>query len=79
MGNTSDNKQVIDSPEELSEYIHVTTPSIWLVLIAIAILVAGTLVWATQAKLKTVAEGYAVVENNVAVVYFEHKYSGNIS
>ena len=42
MGNTSDNKQVIDSPEELSEYIHVTTPSIWLVLIAIAILVAGT-------------------------------------
>ena len=78
MGNTSDNKQVIDSPEELSEYIHVTTPSIWLVLIAIAILVAGTLVWASMARLKTVADGYAVVENNVAVVYFDHKYSGNI-
>ena len=36
----------IASPDELSEYIHVTTPSVWLVLIAVLILVAGALFWA---------------------------------
>jgi len=79
MSSTTENKQAIASPEELSEYIHVTTPSIWLVLIAITILVAGSLVWASKAHLKTTANGYAVVENNVAVVYFDHKYSSDLS
>ena len=68
----------IASPDELSEYIHVTTPSVWLVLIAVLILVAGALFWASKAHLKTVAHGCAVVENGSAVVYFDIKYSNNI-
>ena len=35
----------ISSPEQLNDYIHVTTPSIWLVLLALIILLAGMLVW----------------------------------
>jgi hypothetical protein len=35
----------INSPEELSDYIRVTTPSVWLVLLATAILLAGMLAW----------------------------------
>lgn len=36
----------ISSPEQLKDYIHVTTPGVWFVLLAITVLLAGVLVWA---------------------------------
>ena len=35
----------VSSPEQLNDYIRVTTPSVWLVLAAMIILLAGMLVW----------------------------------
>ncbi len=35
----------VSSPEQLNDYIRVTTPSVWLVLLALVILLAGMLVW----------------------------------
>ena len=35
----------INSPEALSDYIRVATPSVWLVLMATTILLAGMLAW----------------------------------
>jgi len=35
----------ISGPEELNDYIRVTTPSVWLVLAALVILLAGMLAW----------------------------------
>ena len=35
----------INSPEELNDYIRVTSPSVWLVLLAIVMILVGTLVW----------------------------------
>ena len=35
----------VSSPEALNDYIRVTTPSVWIVLIALAVLLAGMLVW----------------------------------
>ncbi len=35
----------ISEPEQLHDYIRVTTPGIWLVLIAVVILLAGVFVW----------------------------------
>ena len=35
----------VASPEALNDYIRVTTPSVWIVLIALVILLAGMLVW----------------------------------
>jgi hypothetical protein len=35
----------INGPEELNAYVRVTTPSIWIVLAAIALLVTGILGW----------------------------------
>ncbi len=37
--------QKISSPEQLDDYIRVTTPSVWLVLLALIILLAGLLVY----------------------------------
>ncbi|MDO4404347.1 MAG: hypothetical protein Q4C09_04845 [Atopobiaceae bacterium] len=33
------------TPEELNDYIRVTTPSVWMALLAVTILVVGMLVW----------------------------------
>ena len=35
----------VSSPEQLNDYIRVTTPSVWLVLLALVILLAGILAW----------------------------------
>lgn len=35
----------VSSPEKLDDYIRVTTPSVWIVLIAIVLLLAGGIVW----------------------------------
>ncbi len=35
----------VSSPEALNDYIRVTTPSVWIVLIALVVLLAGMLAW----------------------------------
>ncbi len=35
----------VSSPEQLNDYIRVTTPSVWVVLAALIILLAGILAW----------------------------------
>jgi len=39
------NLKRVYSPDDLSDYIRVATPSVWLVLLASTILLAGMLVW----------------------------------
>ena len=35
----------VSGPESLSDYIRVTTPSVWIVLIALVVLLVGMLAW----------------------------------
>lgn len=35
----------VSSPEQLNDYIQVTSPSVWLVLAAIILLIVGMLAW----------------------------------
>ncbi len=36
----------VSSPEQLDDYIRVTHPSVWVILIAIIILLTGVIIWA---------------------------------
>ncbi|MCR5474430.1 MAG: hypothetical protein K6F28_04425 [Lachnospiraceae bacterium] len=36
----------LQSPEQLDDYIKVTTPSMWMILTAVIILLAGIFIWA---------------------------------
>ena len=40
-----DSMDRISSPEQLNDYLHVTNPTVWVVLAAVIILLAGMLVW----------------------------------
>lgn len=54
MGNSLFRKKSIDkisSPEKLDDYIRVTTPSVWITLIAILLLLVGAILWGTLGEL----------------------------
>ena len=58
----------ISSPEQLTDYLRVTNPGIWAVLLAVILLLAGFFVWASVGELETTADVSVVVENHVAQV-----------
>ena len=52
----------VSSPEQMDEYIRVTTPSVWIALIALALLLAGFLIWSIFGTMETHDEGGNVQE-----------------
>lgn len=43
----------VSSPEALNDYIRVTTPSVWIVLIALVLLLVGMLAWSVLGRIET--------------------------
>ncbi len=56
--------QRISSPEQLDDYIHVSNPSIWIVITALLVLIAGSIVWMVTSTLETNVSTYAVKEKD---------------
>ena len=46
----------ISSPEEIDEYMRVTSPSMWLVLGAVILLLLGILVWSITGRIEETIE-----------------------
>ena len=61
----------ISSPEQLNEYLKVTKPAVWAVLVAIILLLVGTLIWGSFAYIGSAVEGIAEVDDGKMTVYFE--------
>lgn len=53
----------ISSPEQLTDYLRVTNPGIWLVLATVILLLAGLLVWSAVGTLETRVDAKVVVED----------------
>ncbi len=52
----------VSSPEQLNDYIRVTTPTVWMVLLALVILLAGMLIWSVLGSVTAqTAEGVTEV------------------
>ena len=58
----------ISSPEQLTDYLRVTNPGIWVILVAVILLLAGIFAWATVGTLETKADARVIVENHSALV-----------
>ena len=52
----------MSSPEEMNDYIRVTTPSVWLVLAALILLLAGMLAWSVLGTVEAHAADGSVEE-----------------
>ena len=61
----------VTSPEKLDDYIHVTSPSIWMELAGIICILVGALVWATVGNIYTTVGGAGVVTDNNLMIYIK--------
>ena len=61
----------ITSPESLGDYLKVTSPTVWLILAAVILLLVGMLVWSSVASIDSFAAGTARVENGSMQIRFE--------
>ena len=61
----------ITSPDQLDEYLHVTTPTVWIVLAAVVILLAGMMVWSSAAVINSYVTGTGNVKDGEMTVYFD--------
>ncbi len=59
----------VNSPEQLNEYIRVANPSIWIILIAVIVTLAGVIIWGVFGKMETKVQTCVSVNGNTAVCY----------
>ncbi len=69
----------ISSPEQLNDYIRVSTPSVWMVMLAIIILLAGVCVWGVAGHMDTTLSVVAVAEDGAVVAYVKEADAAKIS
>ena len=60
----------ISSPEQLNDYLRVTSASVWVILAAVILLLAGLLIWSSTATLESYTEGSAQVQGGVMTIRF---------
>lgn len=58
----------ISSPEQLNDYLRVTNPGIWIVLVAIVLLLVGFFVWMSVGTIETVVPVGVSAQNHNAEV-----------
>ena len=58
----------MSTPDQLTDYLKVTNPGIWVLLAAVIILLAGVFVWSYTGVLETKAAATVIVENHTARV-----------
>lgn len=59
------------SPEQLNDYLKVTSPKVWILLVAVMLLAGGLLVWASFTTVESYATGTARAESGQLTVVFD--------
>ena len=62
------NPEIGNSPNQLQDYIRVTNPIVWMVLLSVIILLAGTVVAAIFGKIEVTLNSSAYVEHGIAYI-----------
>ncbi len=69
----------ISSPEQLNDYLRVTSPAVWVILLAVVLLLAGLLIWSSAAVIESYAEGSAEVKDGLMTIRFmDQNFAKNI-
>ena len=58
------NVQRVSSPEELNDYMRVTSPSVWVILVSVIIFLVGFAVWGITGTVTVVNEDGSTQEVN---------------
>lgn len=63
----------VKSPENLDDYIQVSDPGVWLLLISVIVLLAGACVWGIFGRIDSTVETSVRVKNETLVCYIADK------
>lgn len=69
----------VSSPEQLNDYIKVSSPGIWLILGAVIVLLAGVFVWSVFGRLETVKDAVVVGKDGMAVCWIRADDADSVS
>ncbi len=58
----------ISSPEQLTDYLRITNPGVWVILTAVILLLAGLFAWSMIGTLETTASVKVIVANDNAQI-----------
>lgn len=58
----------ISSPEDLTGYLRVTSPGMWIILAAVIVLLAGLFAWSAVGTLETTVDATAIVQDHTAQI-----------
>ena len=58
----------ISSPEQLTDYLKVSTPAVWMLLLAVVLLLGGGILWAAFGSLETTVRADGMVQDGTAVL-----------
>lgn len=67
------NLDKIKSPENLDDYIKVSNPGIWLILVCVFVLLIGACIWGVFGHIDSIVPVTVRVENGNAVCYVEEE------
>jgi len=67
------NLKSISSPDSLNDYIRVVTPSVWVTLIAVVVLLIGVTIWGAVGHLDTVVKAVVVSDDSGICAYVGEK------
>ena len=59
----------VSSPEQLNDYITVTTPAVWLLISSIILILIGIIVWGSFAQLDTTVKAPVIADGERATFY----------
>lgn len=68
----------ISSPDEIDDYMRVTRPSLWLVLMTIVLLLIAAIIWSITGQIETTLDIAARAENGQVVVGITEEQIGDI-
>ena len=60
----------VQSPDDLNDFIKVTTPGVWLIIAAVIVLLIGAVVWGVFGNMDSSCPAFVSVNDGRAVVYF---------
>ena len=69
----------ISSPEQLNDYIKVSNPSIWMVLIALFVFLAAVLVWSITGSMPTTVQTKGVMMGESVLCYVDPEDADTIN
>lgn len=63
----------VDSPEQLNQYIRLSNPGVWILLLAIVVLLVGVCIWGYFGKIDTKLKTVVVSDNNSSYLYVKEE------